>query len=134
MATNYDEIEVEAWNTRHFKQYIEAEHERIFGVPYCAFQPHIAESQLIAKFIGTGPRAKRPIERKISNELFKAFIDRCFASYTPTAKFPGMSLKFAERYMGNVLQQLLAEEKAKQDELKAVATQTENEEATLEWL
>lgn len=103
MAKNYDEIDVSKWNTRHFKQYLEAEHMRNYDVLYTPGIPHQAEAGLLATYIGNGPRSKRKIPRKVSNELLKEFIDRCFADWRPTAQYQNITFSFMHNYMGRHL-------------------------------
>lgn len=123
MAKNYDELEVEAWNTRHFKQYLEAEHMRRYDVLYTPGMSHQAEAGLLATYIGTGPRAKRKIERKVDNAVLKDFIDRCMSEWRPIAKFPNITFSFMHNYMGR---HLVAAEKDYRDK-KALAIAAESQ-------
>lgn len=103
MAKNYDELPVEKWNTRHFKQYLESEHRRLYDAMYVPARSHQAEAGLLSNYIGTGPRTKRKIERKVSNAVLKDFIDRCFAEWRPNSQYPNITFFFMHTYMGRHL-------------------------------
>lgn len=112
----YDEIEVTAWNTRHFANYLADEHKRLYGIDYVPFRGYQAEAGMLARYIGT---AKKP--GLYAKPLVKAFIDACFAEYKPTREYPGLSFGFMSTYMTRNLQRLQAEESRKTTSAKAVA-------------
>lgn len=127
MATNYDEIEVEAWNTRHFKQYLEVEHMRRYNVLYTPGMPHQAEAGLLATYIGTGPRAKRKIERKVPNAVLKDFIDRCMDDWRPNGTYRNITFNFMHSYMGRHL--VAADEAYRKKEAAEQAVETQKAQA-----
>lgn len=133
-AKRYDETPVEKWNTRHFKQYLEAEHLRHYGTIYTPKIGHQAEAGLLAQYIGTGPQSKRPKQRKVTNVVLKDFIDRCFANYTPNEKYAGVAFVFMHEYMGEHLQKADAEFKRKQSEMVAKEIEKASIDEDLAWL
>lgn len=104
----YDEIDVTAWNTAHFTQYLKAEHKRLYNVDYTPFRGYQAEAGILGRYIGT---AKKP--GLYDKALVLAFIDVCFAEYKPSAQWPGLSFGFMSTYMTRNLQRLQAEEARK---------------------
>lgn len=134
MATNYDEIEVDAWNTRHFKQYLEAEHMRRYNVLYTPGMSHQAEAGLIATYVGTGPRAKRKIERKVANAVLKDFIDRCMSEWRPNGQYRNITFNFMRTYMGRHLVAADADYRKKLSEAEAVEKQKAGEADMIAWL
>lgn len=133
-AKRYDEMPVEKWNTRHFKQYLEAEHLRHYGTIYTPKIGHQAEAGLLAQYIGTGARSKKPKPRRVENAVLKDFIDRCFANYTPNAQYAGVAFVFMHEYMGRHLQDADAEFKRKQGEIVVKESEKANIEDDLAWL
>ena len=105
MTKKYDEIDVTAWNTRHFTDYLKAEHKRLYNVDYTPFRGYNAEAGILGRYIGT---AKKP--GLYDKALVKAFIDVCFSEYKPSAQWPGLSFGFMSTYMTRNLQRLQAEE------------------------
>lgn len=104
----YDEIEVTAWNVKHFTDYLVAEHRRIFGVDYRPMGGWQVERGMIGNIIGTSKKAGTH-----DKALIKRFIDVCFAEYKPSAQYPGTSFGFSWTWRSNVLQRLQAEEARK---------------------
>lgn len=115
VSKKYDEIDVTKWNTRHFTDYLKAEHKRLYGIDYTPFRGYQAEAGIIGRHIGT---AKKP--GQYDKTLIKAFIDACFAEYKPTAQYPGISFNFMATYMTRNLQQLQAEANRKATSEQAV--------------
>ena len=74
MTKHYTELPVEKWNTRHFTDYLTAEHKRIFGVDYVPFRGWSTERGMIGGAIGT---ARKPGTH--DKALIKTFIDVCLA-------------------------------------------------------
>jgi len=116
VSKRYDEIEVTAWNTRHFANYLADEHKRLYRIDYVPFRGYQAEAGILGRYIGT---AKKP--GLYDKALVKAFIDACFAEYKPSAQYPGLSFGFMSTYMTRNLQRLQAEEARKETSAKAVA-------------
>lgn len=98
-AKSYAETPLDAWNTRHFQQYLADEHVKHYGITYVSRMPYRAEAGLIGGYIGTARKAG-----KFPKAVVKRFIDRCFASYRPTEQFPGLSFWFMHTYMSGELQ------------------------------
>lgn len=100
---------IETWNTLTFTEYLKDAHIERFGIPYAPMRSWRMEQGQIGSLIGT-----REKPRQITNEMLKEFIDECFASYTPTAQYPGTNFGFSFAYRKNVLQRLQAEELAQE--------------------
>lgn len=131
MAKHYTELPVEKWNTKHFTDYLTAEHKRIFGVDYVPFGGVWAKERgMIGGAIGT---ARKPGSH--DKALIKTFIDVCFAEYTPTRDYPGTNFGFMWSYRKNVLQRLQAESLRKASAKDAVqASDNDNIDKLAEWL
>ena len=125
MATNYTDKPVEKWNVRDFHAYMQAEHLRRYGVSYAPMRSWRTEQGLLGNIVGTAKK-----EGTHDKALIKRFIDRCFASYKPTAQYPGISFGFMWTYMQRELQ--LAELDARKAEAAAHASEEMDDLA--EWL
>lgn len=102
----YWKFDVEEWNVLSFTEYLIDRHELTFGIPYVPFHGWGAERGMIADWIGTSKK-----KGKYSKKIVKDFIDQCFATYTPTEKYPGTSFGFCYTYRQVELQKVIAEEK-----------------------
>lgn len=89
------------WNVKDFHTYMQAEHLRLFNVDYRPQASWGREQGLLGGLIGT---ARKP--GTADKALVKAFIDECFATYKPTAMYPGTSFGFSYQYRSNVWQRL----------------------------
>jgi hypothetical protein len=89
------------WNVKDFHTYMQAEHKRLFGVAYRPQAGWGREQKLLGDLIGT---ARKP--GTASKAQVKAFIDECFASYRPTAAYPGTNFGWLWQYRANVWQRL----------------------------
>lgn len=125
MSTNYETKPVEKWNVRDFHAYMQAEHLRKFGVSYAPMRSWRTEQGLLGNIIGTAKK-----EGTHDKALIKRFIDRCFASYKPTAQYPGISFGFMWTYMQRELQ--MAELDARREKVAEQAS--EEMEDIAEWL
>ena len=123
---------VETWNTTSFCEYLKDTHKERFGIDYVPFGGWRVEQGMIGNLIGTQSRTA-PKPRTASNALVKAFIDECFATYTPNAQYPGTSFGFSFAYRKNVLQRLQAEELAQSRRREAVADTPDIEQLTDWW-
>lgn len=114
-AKKYDEIDVSAWNVKHFTDYLVAEHARIFGIDYKPMGGWNVERGMIGNIVGTTRKTGTH-----DKALIKRFIDECLAEYKPTREYPGTSFGFSWTYRGQVLQRLQAEANRKATSEQAV--------------
>lgn len=130
MTKHYSELDVSKWNTRHFRDYLNDEHKRRYGVDYVPFRGYQAEAGMLGRFIGT---ARKP--GQYDKALVKAFIDACFDEYKPSAQYPGLSFGFMQTYMMRNMQRLQAEESRKANADEAVqASDNANIDKLADWL
>lgn len=119
-AKAWAERDITDWNTLTFTEYLKDEHKRLFGIDYAPMGGRYAMEQgVIGGLIGTG--GKNPKPRTASNADVKAFIDTTFASYSPTAQYPGTSFGFMWTYRKQDWQRIQAESIAKARRREAVA-------------
>lgn len=122
MAKHYTEVDVDKWNTAHFQAYLADEHLRLYGVQYAPKGGIVAERALLSKYIGTARK-----DGMYGKDVVKAFIDRCFQSYTPKKDYPGLSFWFMANWMAEELQRIEAQS-------KRAESQTNAEGGDVEWL
>ena len=103
---------LETWNTTSFCAYLADYHRELFGIDYAPMRGWRTEQGIIGGLIGTAGKNPRP--RTASNALVKAFIEETFASYTPSAQYPGTSFGFMWTYRKTDFQRLQAAEMAQQ--------------------
>ncbi|MEK3887316.1 hypothetical protein [Bacillus sp. FSL K6-3431] len=120
LAKDWQARNINDWNTTTFHAYMVDKHAELFGCDYVPMKNWITEKGLLGRLIGTSGKNAKP--RTASNEMVKEFIDECFASYTPTAEYPGTSFGFSWAYRKNVWQRLQIEEQRKQAASKAEET------------
>ncbi|WP_239432466.1 hypothetical protein [Sporosarcina sp. ACRSL] len=110
---------LDTWNVATFTAYLTDKHREMFGIDYVPMRGWRTEQGILGGLIGTQSRtAPRP--RTVSNALVKRFIDETFASYTPTAQWPGTSFGFMWSYRKTDWQRLQAEELAQQRRKESV--------------
>lgn len=125
---------LDQWNVTTFTEYLKDSHKERFGVDYAPMRNWGVEQGFLGDLIGTQARNK-PKPRKASNTQVKRFIDECFATYTPNAKYPGTSFGFAWAYRKNVWQRMCLEERAQTKRLDAIAKETDVDwDEVSEWL
>ena len=129
MATDYTQKPVEKWNVRDFHGYLQAEHLRRFGVSYAPMRSWRTEQGLLGNIVGTTKK-----EGTHDKALIKAFIDRCFANYTPSAQYPGISFGFMWTYMQRELQLAELDAKKAEESSRAMAKAETELEGLSEWL
>lgn len=93
MALKYYEKPVSKWNVRNLTDYMADEHRKRFNCDYAPFGSWQQERGLISQIFGTASK-----DGKYDKELVKEFIDECFASYRPTAQYPGTNFGFLWTY------------------------------------
>lgn len=116
------------WNTTDFRDYLCAEHKRIYGIEYRPFRGWNAEAGIIGDIIGT---AKKP--RKQSPEMLKAFIDACFAEYKPKPQYPGVNFNWMRTFMTATWQRVEAAA-LRQAEEEAAPAEADNGADLGDWL
>lgn len=99
-ASDWQNRNIENWTVGTFRAYLKDRHVELFGVPYMPF---------VSWQVDSG-KVKAEIE-KYGGEAVKRFIDLSFASYRPTAKYPGINFGFMQAYRGNELQRAIIETK-----------------------
>lgn len=109
-AKDWQARDIEDWTTVTFTEYLRSKHREMFGIDYAPFRSWKAEMGMIGGIIGT--RNGKP--RQASNAMLKRFIDEGFASYKPTAQYPGTSFGFLYTYRKNDWQRIQAEELRRQ--------------------
>lgn len=120
-TSDYENLPLDKWNVTTFREYMKAVHTDKYGIPYVA-NNHAVEGRFI-----------KDMQTKYGNKATLAFVDKCFATYTPTNKFPGLNFGFMYSYMRErnlpaVLKEIAtAELKAKRQE------QAQNTEIDEEW-
>lgn len=97
---------IATWNVKDFHTYMQAEHKRLFNVDYRPQASWGREQGLLGGLIGT---ARKP--GTADKALVKAFIDEGFATYKPTANYPGTSFGWLWQYRANVWQRLQLDDK-----------------------
>lgn len=98
MRESWEEKDLDKWNVNDFLNYVRDKHKKLFGIDYAPMGGRYAMEQgVIGTLIGTQSRAN-PKPRTASNEDVKEFIDITFATYTPTAQYPGTSFGFMWTY------------------------------------
>lgn len=97
------------WNVRDFHTYMQALHRERFNVDYRPQAGWGREQKLLGELIGT---ARKP--GTADKALVKAFIDECFATYRPTAAYPGTNFGWLWQYRSNVWQRLQLEARSAQ--------------------
>lgn len=89
------------WTVRDFHRYMQTLHLAKFGVDYRPQAGWGREQRLLGELIGT---ARKP--GTADKALVKTFIDECFATYRPTAAYPGTNFGWLWQYRTNVWQRL----------------------------
>lgn len=129
-AKNWRQRELQDWNTLTFTEYLKDAHKEKFGIDYAPMRSWRLEQGQIGGLIGT-----RDKPRKMSNEDVKKFIDECFATYAPSAQYPGTNFGFSYSYRRNILQRIQAESQAQARRKEAVAeSDNDNWDEVSEWL
>lgn len=125
---------LDTWNVISFTEYLKDEHMRIYGVPYAPMRSWGFEQGHLGDLIGTQSRTK-PKPRTATNAQVKRFIDECFATYTPNAKYPTTNFGFSIAYRKNELQRILLEGQAQARRAEAVKASDNDDWAEVEaWL
>lgn len=106
-AKNWQERDIDDWNTLSFTEYLKAKHLEVFGIVYAPMRGWRFEQGHLGTLIGTKTK-----ESTHSKAVVKRFIDECFETYSPTHDYPGTNFGFIYSYRRNVLQRLAAEELA----------------------
>lgn len=100
---------IDTWNVTTFTEYLRDKHVELFGIDYAPFVGKWgAEQGILGDLIGTQSRTN-PKSRTASNADVKRFIDETFASYKPSAKYPGTSFGFMWTYRKTEWQRIQAE-------------------------
>ena len=119
-AKDWRNRDIDDWNVTTFTEYLRDKHREMFGVEYAPFGGRWATEQgMIGRLIGTQSRTN-PKPRMASNVDVKRFIDETFASYKPSAKYPGTSFGFMWTYRKQDWQRIQADELAKENRKQAV--------------
>lgn len=104
---------LDTWNTLTFTEHLRDKHREQFGIDYAPFGGTWAMEQgILGDLIGTG--GKNPKLRTASNADVKRFIDKCYATYTPSKAWPGTNFGFMWTYRKREWQQIQAESLAEQ--------------------
>lgn len=128
-ADDWQARDINDWNTKTFHAYMIDEHNRIFGVDYVPFGGWPREQGTLGNLIGT-----RTKEATADKADVKRFIDECFASYKPTAEYPGTSFGFSWSYRKNVWQQVQAESNRRKMAQAKVEKQETDWDEVARWL
>ena len=123
---------LETWNVASFCAYLTDKHTHMFGIDYAPMRGWRTEQGILGGLIGTQSRTA-PKPRTASNADVKRFIDETFASYTPTAQYPGTSFGFMWSYRKTDWQRIQAESNRKQ-RAEQHAQQEEDWDEITEWL
>ena len=114
-AKDWRNRDIDEWNVTTFTEYLRDKHREQFGIEYAPFGGRWATEQgMIGRLIGTKTK-----DGTHSKATVKRFIDEAFASYTPTAQYPGTNFGFIYAYRRNVLQRLEAEDRTEARRNKA---------------
>lgn len=127
MAT-YQDKEIAKWTVNDLIAYMSDEHARRFNCDYKPMGSWAAERGRIGRIFGT---AKKPGTH--DKETVKAFVDRCFVKYKPTAQYPGVNFGFMATYMSDELQILERQLNQAKSEGEAVDIQTEEKSDIENW-
>ena len=103
-AKDWRNRDIDDWNVVSFTEYLRDKHREQFGIEYAPMRSWRMEQGQIGRLIGT-----RTKEGTHSKAMVKRFIDEAFASYTPTAQYPGTNFGFIYSYRRNLLQRIEAE-------------------------
>ena len=129
MAKHYSEKPIEKWTVRDLTDYMSDEHVRRFGCDYAPFGGWAAERGRIGQWFGTAKKAG-----KYDKALVKEFVDYCFETYSPNAKYPGISFGFMATYKTAEFQAIQKRyEQRKLDEKKAEEI-TQDKSSISDWL
>lgn len=108
-AKDWRNRDLSDWNVLTFTEYLRDTHKERFGIDYAPMGGRWAMEQgILGDLIGTQSRTN-PKPRTASNEDVKRFIDETFASYKPSAKYPGTSFGFMWTYRKTEWQRIQAE-------------------------
>ena len=119
-AKEYYNRSIETWTVLSFTEYLRDKHKEMFGVDYAPMGGRWGMEQgILGDLIGTQSRTN-PKPRTASNVDVKRFIDETFASYKPSAKYPGTSFGFMWTYRKQDWQRIQADELAKENRKQAV--------------
>src|SRR5699024_4191638 len=119
-AKDWRNRDIEDWNVVSYTEYLRDKHREQYGIEYAPFGGRWATEQgMIGRLIGTQSRTN-PKPRTASNVDVKRFIDETFASYKPSAKYPGTSFGFMWTYRKQDWQRIQADELAKENRKQAV--------------
>src|SRR5699024_12727749 len=103
-AKDWRNRDIDDWNVTTFTEYLRDKHHEMFGVEYAPMRSWQLEQGQLGRLMGT-----RTKEGTHSKAMVKRFIDEAFASYTPTAQYPGTNFGFIYSYRRNLLQRIEAE-------------------------
>jgi len=113
-AKDWRNRDIDDWNVTTFTEYLRDKHREQFGIEYAPMRSWQLEQGQLGRLIGT-----RTKEGTHSKAAVKRFIDEAFASYTPTAQYPGTNFGFIYSYRRNILQRVEAEGKTEARRNKA---------------
>lgn len=130
-ASDWQSRNIDDWNTTTFHAYMQSRHRELFGCEYAPFRSWQVEQGMIGRLIGTRSRAGTH-----DKALIKRFIDEAFATYKPTAQYPGTNFGFIYSYRRNILQRLEFEERTRIKRKESTKPQQTAEELDdmAEWL
>jgi len=109
-ATDWQNRNIDDWNTTTFHAYMQARHRELFNCEYAPMRSWQMEQGMLGRLIGT--RSKEGTHDKA---VIKRFIDEAFETYKPTAKYPGTNFGFIYSYRRNILQRIEFEERTRID-------------------
>lgn len=101
MAKHYTEVELNDWNSGHFRDYLVDKHLEMFDCSYQPFGGWGAENGRIGRVFGTKTKSG-----EYPKEVVKTFIDVAMDEYKPTRQYPGTSFGFLYTYRKPLLQKI----------------------------
>lgn len=131
-AKDWQNRPIETWNVASYCSYLTDKHREMFGIDYAPMRGWRTEQGILGGLIGTQSRTA-PKPRTASNADVKRFIDETFASYTPTAQYPGTSFGFMWTYRKTDWQRIQAESLAQARRAEAVAETPDLEQLSDWW-
>lgn len=115
-TSDFEQLPIDKWNGTTFKAYMGNLHQTKYGIPYVA-NNHAVEGKFL-----------KNMYTEFGQEVTKRFIEKCFDTYKPTNRYPGLNFGFMYSYMRErnlpvVLKELATEK------LRAERTQASQETA-----
>lgn len=123
-TSDYERLPIEKWNVTTFRAFMQAVHQDKYGIPYVA-NNHAVEGRMIKNMFTEYGRYET-----------KRFIEKCFETYKPNSRYPGLNFGFMYSYMRERTLPMVLKEIA-QEQLRAKrkqqAEQAQPQEIDTDW-